>query len=164
MLGSQVLHKLWNPPNSMRDIEQLAGYFSVPPVVIHRELQELDLLPEEYAGEKITVEWMVKDARLQRERRREGRERFLKDNEGRDVESMFGFEEWSITSSRSSAIPLQDFVIDPAIDYAAKPVPDNYLAAEDEDRAKEIEQAIDAGEQEAIATSPNPIIRRRAKK
>lgn len=149
-MGARVLHDLWEPPNRMRDIEALASYFSVPPVVIHRELRELELIPDEFSGEKITVEWMLKDARKQRETRRESRERFLRDNEGRDVENLFQFEEWEIQTPVSSRVPVHEFVLDPTHPEAT-PVPAGYLTAEDEVRAQEIEKAIDAVVEEESA-------------
>jgi hypothetical protein len=139
-MGRRVLRDLWSAPNNDRDIEHLAAYFSVPPVVVFRGLRDLELIPEEYSGEAITLEWMLNDAKLQRQREREARERLLRDNDGRDIESMFDYEEWAITTPLSATIPLQDLVIG-----SSEVTPLDYFAAEDEVRAQEIEKLIDLG-------------------
>lgn len=154
--GARVLWELWQPPNKLRDIEQLAAYFSVPPEVVHRELLALELIEAEWSGEQITVEWMIKDAREARARQRESRERFLRDNEGRDVESAFYFEEWAFESAHSTKTPLNDFVLD-ANDTGSR-APQGYLAAEDEDAAREIEQALDA----TVGAEQKPRSKRRS--
>ena len=58
--GTLMLFNLWSR-DRWKMLDELAEFFAVPPVVVWRALRDLDLIPDEYRGERITVEWMLTD-------------------------------------------------------------------------------------------------------